>query len=121
LLIVGKNSQDIANVKAQLSREFEMKDLGQLEHFLGMRISRQNGGISIDQNGYIRQILERFGMEASKPVSTPIATGSRLVGVDHNAEEAASPSTTDIKEYQTMVGSLMYGMLCTRADLAFTI
>jgi transposase InsO family protein len=121
LLIVGKHGSDIANVKAQLSREFEMKDLGELEHFLGMRISRVNGGITIDQNGYIRQILERFGMEASKAVSTPFATGSRLVNANHDGKGAATPSTTDIKEYQAMVGSLMYAMLCTRPDLAYTI
>jgi hypothetical protein len=83
-----------------------MKDLGQLRHFLGMRISQSpNGGISIDQNGYIRQTLERFGMQNSKPVSTPLAAGSRLV------KAAATPSITDIKQYQAMFGSLMYAML----------
>jgi hypothetical protein len=56
-----------------------MKDLGELQHFLGMRITKNlNGEISIDQNGYIRQILELFGMQDSKPVSTPIAAGSGL-------------------------------------------
>jgi hypothetical protein len=42
-----------------------MKDLGRLEHFLGIRISQNdNGGITINQNGYIRQILERFSMKS---------------------------------------------------------
>lgn len=113
LLIVGKNGRDIANVKGQLAGEFEMKDLGKLEYFLGMRIMRSlNGSISIDQNGYIRQILERFGMEASKPVSTPIATGTRLV---------IGETESNIKQYQAMVGSLMYAMLCSRPDLAYAI
>jgi transposase InsO family protein len=116
LLIVGKNGKDIANVKVQLSREFEMKDLGKLEHFLGMRITRTlDGGITIDQSGYIRQILERFGMESSKAVTTPIAAGSRLTPNDSHATQ------TDIKQYQAMVGSLMYAMLCTRPDLAYAI
>jgi transposase InsO family protein len=121
LLIVGKNGTDIAKVKAQLSGEFKMKDLGKLEHFLGMRISRHDGGISIDQNGYIHQILERFRMEASKAVSTPIAAGSRLLSANHDGEPAATPSTTDIKQYQAMIGSLMYAMLCTRPDLSYAI
>jgi hypothetical protein len=116
LLIAGKNGRDIANVKAQLSGEFEMKDLGKLTHFLGMRISQVNGGITIDQNGYIRQILERFGMQDSKPVSTPIAAGSRLVPASADQDDK-----TDIKQYQTMVGSLMYAMLYTRPDLAYAI
>ena len=57
LLIAGKDGKQIAWVKQQLSKEFEMKDLGELKHFLGMRITRTNGRTSIDQNGYIRQIL----------------------------------------------------------------
>jgi len=79
LLIAGKNGRDIAAVKAQLAGEFKMKDLGELKHFLGMKITRTpDGGISIDQSGYIRQVLERYGMSSSKPVSTPLAPGARL-------------------------------------------
>jgi len=114
LLIAGKNVQDIAHVKQQLSKEFEMKDLGELKHFLGMRIIRTNGRISIDQNGYIRQILKRFGMEASKAVYTPLAPGSRL-------DNDGDASKADIKQYQAMIGSLTYAMLCTRPDLAYAI
>jgi hypothetical protein len=54
-------------------------------------------------------------MESSKPASTPIAAGSRLTPNDSHA------STADIKQYQAMVGSLMYAMLCTRPDLAYAI
>src|SRR5271170_4861562 len=114
LLIAGRNVRDIAHVKQQLSKEFEMKDLRELKHFLGMRITRTNVRISIDQNGYIRQILERFGMEASKAVYTSLAPESRL---DNNDDA----SKADIKQYQAMVGSLMYAMLCTRSDLAYGI
>ena len=44
LLIAGKNGRDIANVKAQLAVKFEMKNLGELKHFLGMRIMRNPSG-----------------------------------------------------------------------------
>jgi len=117
LLIAGKDSKEIARVKKQLGDEFEMKDLGLVKHFLGMRITRDpsNGSISIDQTAYIRSILERFGMEASKPVSTPLATGSRLV------KATDDDSNIDLKLYQGIVGSIMYGMLCTRPDNAFGI
>jgi Reverse transcriptase (RNA-dependent DNA polymerase) len=122
LLIVGKHAKDIADVKAQLSREFEMKDLGKLEYFLGMRISRGNGTISIDQSSYIHQILQRFGMETSKSVPTPFATGSRLLSADYApGAETTETGKDDIKRYQAMVGSLMYAMLCMRPDLAYAI
>src|SRR5271154_4750077 len=114
LLIAEKNARDIVHVKQQLSKEFEMKDLGELKHFLEMRIIRTNGRIFIDQNGYIRQILERFGMKASKAIFTSLASGSRL-------DNDKDVSRADIKQYQAMIGSLMYAMLCTRLDLAYEI
>ena len=115
LLIAGQNRRDIANVKGQLAGEFEMKDLGELKHFLGMKISRTNNKISIDRGGYICQVLERYEMSNSKPVSTPLAPGARL------AKASDLSSDVDSKLYQGIVGSNMYGMLCTSPDLAFPI
>ena len=59
-------------------------------------------------------ILDRFGMQDSTPVSTPIATGTKLV-------KSMEESTVDQKQYQSNVGSQMYAMLCTRPDLAYAI
>ena len=115
LLIASKNGRDIAAVKAQLAGEFEMKDLGELKHFLGMNITRTNDRISIDQSGYIRQILERYGMSNSKPVSTPLAPGARFTKTKTGHEDV------DAKLYQGIVGSIIYDMLCTCPDLAFPI
>jgi len=117
LLIAGKDGTEIARVKKQLAGEFEMKDLGDIKHFLGMSIARDtsNGSISIDQTAYIRSILERYGIEASKPVSMPLAAGARLVkAVDGNGD-------VDLKLYQGMIGSIMNAMLCTRPDIAFAV
>jgi hypothetical protein len=40
MLIAAKSKIDIANLKAQLSSEFEMKDLGATKNILDMEISR---------------------------------------------------------------------------------
>ena len=80
----------------------------------GMRITRTSDGISIDQSGYIHQVLERYRMSNSKPVSMPLAPGSRLA-------KATTAGDVNSKLYQGIVGSVMYGMLCTRPDLAFLI
>src|SRR5579859_352070 len=80
ILIAGKSKQNIAKVKGQLAGAFRMKDLGQLNHFLGMRVTRtSDGGILIDQSTYTKDILARFGMEDSKAVYTPLATGTKLI------------------------------------------
>jgi Reverse transcriptase (RNA-dependent DNA polymerase) len=117
ILIAGKGARNIAKVKKQLAGEFSMKDLGQITHFLGMRITRTaDGDISIDQSTYVKDILVRFGMEDSKPVSTPLTTGTKLTKDDANsARNEIQPL------YQSIVGSLMYAMLCTRPDIAHTV
>ena len=84
--------------------QLAMKDLGELKHFLGIKITRNpDSGISIDQSGHIRQILERYGMSNSKPVSTPLAPGARLA----KATEAGH-GNVDLKLYQGIVGSIMH-------------
>jgi len=110
ILIAGKSAVNIAKVKKQLAGEFSMKDLG-------MRVTRTpDGDISIDQTTYINDILTRFGMEDSKAVSTPLATGTKLTKDDANsARNEIQPL------YQSIVGSLMYAMLCTRPDIAYTV
>jgi transposase InsO family protein len=116
LVIAGKDSRNIAKVKKQLAGAFKMKDLGELTHFLGMRVTKtSNGSITIDQRTYVWDILARFGMEDSKAVSTPLATGTRLTKSEDNSVNDIQPM------YQAMVGSLMYAMLCTRPDIAYAV
>ena len=81
-----------------------------------MRITRHpNGDITIDQSAYIDSILERYGMIDCKPVSTPLAPGARLAKATENDKLA------DERDYQAIVGSLIYAMLCTRPDIGYTV
>jgi len=114
LMIFGKDIENINDLKAQLSEEYEMKDLGELKYFLGIQVHRDKERklIHINQSSYNRTVLERFGMMDSKPMNTPLPGGARLI------KATATDVLTDQKEYQSMVGSLMYAMLATRPDLA---
>src|SRR5436190_1085935 len=40
LIIAGKNMKDIEELKCQLSKEFEMKDMGELKYFLRIQVLR---------------------------------------------------------------------------------
>jgi hypothetical protein len=117
LIIFGKDSVGVDLLKRQLGSAFDMKDMGKLEYFLGMQVhrDRKNRLIQLHQRGYTNIILKRFGMENSAPVSTPMATGTKLC----KSTDESTPA--DQKLYQSNVGSQMYDMLCTRPDLAFTI
>nr|KYP64463.1 Retrovirus-related Pol polyprotein from transposon TNT 1-94 [Cajanus cajan] len=99
-----------------------MKDLGAAKKILGMEIwrDRNAGLLYVSQKKYIEKLLQSFQMENSKPVSTPLATHFKL-------DVRTLPSTDEEKEYMntfpysSVVGSLMYAMVCTRPDLAHAV
>ncbi|KAH9660405.1 hypothetical protein KPL70_024186 [Citrus sinensis] len=63
-ILAGLNKDRIQELKAQLDREFEMKDLGPANKILGMQIhrDRNNRKIWIFQKNYLKKILRRFNM-----------------------------------------------------------
>ena len=118
IIIAGKTTEDINELKDQLNKAFEMKDLGELKYFLGMQVyrDRMKRQIHINQSGYIKTILERFNLLDCNPVSTPIATGTQLRKSTQDDNIIDDP-----REYQSITGSQMYAMLCTRPDTAYAI
>jgi Reverse transcriptase (RNA-dependent DNA polymerase) len=88
LIIFGKDRMEVDKMKDQMRSEFEMKDLGPLRYFVGILVQRdrERRTLRIDQSGYIDMILQRFDMENSTPVATPIATGTKLVKATDNDE-----------------------------------
>ena len=62
LIIIGGAYQLVANIKSNLSHEFEMKDLGALHYCLGIAFWRESGTTFIIQSKYAREILDMFQM-----------------------------------------------------------
>ena len=122
ILIAAKDKSEIVKLKAQLSKEFEMKDLGAAKKILGVEIirDRKSGMLYLSQRGYIEKVLRRFNMHDAKPVSTPLAAHFRL-------SSALCPVSDDDIEYMSRipyssaVGSLMYAMVCSRPDLSHAL
>ncbi|KAE8722786.1 AMP-dependent synthetase and ligase family protein isoform 2 [Hibiscus syriacus] len=65
MLVTGPNKDHIEDLKAQLAREFEMKDLGSANKILEMQIHRDksNRKIWLSQKNYLKKILSRFNMQ----------------------------------------------------------
>eukprot|EP00253_Pinus_taeda_P029076 PITA_29076 len=60
--------------KRDLASEFEMKDIGLMHYFLGLEVWQEEGHFFLGQGKYIVDILSRFHMDNSKPMSTPMIT-----------------------------------------------
>jgi hypothetical protein len=95
-----------------LSKEFEVKDLGELKYFFGIEVARSPQGIVLSQRKYILDLLNETCMLGCRPASTLIDSNNKL---------CAGPGDPVNKEsYQRLVGRLIY--LChTRPDITYAV
>jgi hypothetical protein len=116
LLVIASSLNAVNEVKQALATEFSMQDLGAATYYLGIRIVRNEpqGSISLVQDAYARRILTQMGMEHCKATQTPME--HHLHQQEPEGKEAENP-----EQYQSMVGSLMFLMVQTRPDLAFSV
>ena len=99
-----------------------MKDLGEASYVLGIQIirDRRNKLLALSQASYIDKVLARFSMQNSKKGLLPAWHGITL-------SKEQSPKTPQEEEdmrrvpYASVVGSLMYAMLCTRPDICYAV
>ena len=71
MLIFRTNLQVVIKTKSFLRSKFDMKDLGEAEVILGMKISRTLDGLNLSQEHYVEKIIRRFEHFDCKPVSAP--------------------------------------------------
>ena len=113
-LVAATDSQDLEDFLEELKSEFKIVSK-KAKYFLGFEIEKESGNIKISQKSYAKKILERFGFLECKPVSTPML----------KSPETSQTGKDDVKKhnfpYRQAVGALMYLMLGTRPDLAYSV
>ncbi|KAL6333178.1 hypothetical protein AAG906_028361 [Vitis piasezkii] len=80
MLIVGRDIDEIDKLKKELSKSFEMKDLGPASQILGIKISRDRtyGKLWLSQESYIEKVLDKFNIGKANPVSSPLGSHLKL-------------------------------------------
>jgi hypothetical protein len=79
ILIFGTSLNAIKEVKEFLSKSFEMKDLGEADVILNIKLVREgDGGVVLTQSHYVEKILSRFGCNDCKPAPTPYDASKML-------------------------------------------
>nr|GEY92024.1 ribonuclease H-like domain-containing protein [Tanacetum cinerariifolium] len=107
-LVANGSTQIIAS----LHREFSMTDLGALNYFLGISVTRDSSGMFLSQRKYAIEILERAHMVGCNPSRTPVDTESKL-------GDGGTP-VVDPTLYRSLAGSLQY-LTFTRPDIAYAV
>ena len=111
IILTGDDTREVERLKKVLVIEFEVKDLGQMQYFLGMEVARSRKGISISQRKYVLNLLTETDMLGCKPSDTPIKARNRM-------ESDKKP--VDREKYQRLVGRLIY-LSHTRPNIAFAV
>jgi hypothetical protein len=94
-------------------REFAMKDLGPLHHFLGITVERCPDGLFLHQRIYTLDILKRAVMADCKPCTTPVDLQAKLAG------DSGSP-VEDASQFRSIAGALQY-LTFRRPDIAYVV
>ena len=96
---------------------WESRDLGEATEYLGMWITWDcvKCTLKLDQISYATKVIECFKLNNAKVTHTPLPSGYN---------PAPNPKTTTpqlCSYYQSVIGSLLYIMLGTRPDIAFSV
>jgi len=113
ILIFGTNINVINEVKSFLSNSFDIKDLGEADVILNIKLIKDESGITLTQSHHVEKILSCFGFIDSKPSPTPYDPS---VTLRKNKKEPK-----DQLRYSQIIGSLMYLASATRPDISFAV
>lgn len=113
------NKQLLEDVVSHLRLRFEITVMDPT-CFVGMQIRRDRAKreLFVSQSGYINKIIERFGLQDAKSVTTPMETST------HFCEKGVNDGNDGkvvIVPYREAIGSLLYASIGTRPDIAHAV
>ena len=58
IILTGDDNEGIVKLKEGLTKEFEIKNMGNFKYFLGMEFARSKEGIVVNQRKYVIDLLK---------------------------------------------------------------
>lgn len=115
ILLLGPDISISQEVKQQIQERFQVRDMGEAEYFLGIKIirNREQRKLWLVQDSYINKVVSRFHLEHAPMAYCPLTTTSPIKPFSGQA------SAENIHLYQQKVGSVLYSSVISRPDIAF--
>ena len=119
ITILGASLEAVKLLKSDLSKRYEMSDLREITSYLGICITWDHSlrRLEIDQSGYLTDVLERFGMSNATPHNTPLPASAD----EHLVKFEGQATAAEIKNFQSLIGSLLYLQIGMRPDISFAM
>ena len=67
-----------------------MTDIGLMSYYLGIEVKQEDKGILITQDGYAKEVINKFKMDDSNMVGTPMECGIKFS--KHEEENKVDPT-----------------------------
>lgn len=102
-----------------LRGKYDLSDQGDASFYLGVSIDHNvsTGVTTLGQEQFVQTMLERFNMVGCKPVSTPSEPNTHLV----RGDQPRVPDPQLLRDYQRLIGGLMYLSCFTRPDISHAV
>ncbi|XP_074298019.1 uncharacterized protein LOC141628820 [Silene latifolia] len=113
ILLIGDNTEEMASLKQFLDHTFKIKDLGNINYFLGMEFIRTKDGLAITQKKYTQELLKEFQVENCRTVNSPLDPNIKLTA-------EVGELYHDPAQYRKIIGKMNF-LTNTRPDIAFSI
>jgi Reverse transcriptase (RNA-dependent DNA polymerase) len=113
IILIGNNQALLQQFITLLDRKFTIKDLGQLNFFLGVEVHTDDRGLLLTQISYVQSILERAKMTGAKAAKTPMVVSPSLSKIE-------GACMNDSFLFRSIVGALQY-VIITRPDITFVV
>jgi hypothetical protein len=111
ILIFGTDLEAIMETKVFLSKNFDMKDLGEADVILNIKLIKVEDGITLSQSHYVEKVLTRFRHMDCKLVATPYDPSYTLYKYEGERMNQLL--------YSQIIGSLIYLSNATRPDISY--
>ena len=99
-----------------------MKDLGEVDYILGVKIQSNwsKTFLSLSHETYIKKIFEHFRMYSYKIMDTPV-TKSETLSLEMCPMTKKENKDMSRVLYSSVLGSLMYNMICILPDICYVM
>ena len=106
--------QEWLEYKQIIKTKYEITDLGRIHHLLGMKIKYENETLLIEQQQYVVDKLDAFGLANCTSVSTPESQ-------EKISSTQEGDMVTDLTKYRSLLGAALYLAHVTRVDIMHAV
>ena len=113
ILVTGCNNERVQTIINQLNKSFTLKDLSEVNYFLGIQVRHTTEGLHLSKTKYIKDLLCKAKMKFAKSSGTPMTSGLKLSAYGSDPVENG-------QLYRSIVGALQY-VTITRPEISYCV